>query len=323
MPPIARVVGTILLGIAATGLANPGFGQEYPSKPLRVVIPFPPGTPQDFILRMISDRVQAGLKQPLIIENRPGATGNIGAEIVAKAVPDGYTLLATVDSIVTINPHVFRNLPFKPADLVPVIYLANDELALACHPSVGARTVSELIERAKATPINYASGGSGSPGHLAMEMFMAATGISMNHVPYKGPGPAAQDMLAGHVQCGFLATPSVMPNVKTGRLIGLAVSGSKRSAIAPELPTLAEAGVSGFEAVFGEIVMAPRGTPEPVIQLLAGELAKALAEPDVRERMMASDLEYVPGTPEEAAARLRRESAKWKQVVDRINLQVD
>jgi tripartite-type tricarboxylate transporter receptor subunit TctC len=322
MAAVARVLMTSLFGILAAG-PQIGIAQEYPSKPIRAVIPFPPGTPQDFILRLISERVQTGLKQPLIIENRPGATGAIGTEIVAKAPADGYTILVTVDSVVTINPHVYRKLTYKPEDLVPVIYLANSTLTLACHPSVGVTSAAGLVAHAKSNRVNYASGGAGAPGHLAMEMFTTAAGITMNHVPYKGPVPAAQDMLAGHVQCGFLATIAVLPHVKAGKLSGLAVSTSKRSPIAPELPTLAEAGIAGFNAGFGEMVLVPRGTPEPVIRLLADEMAKALAQPDVRERMVAADLEYPPGTPAEAAARLQRESAKWKQVVERIKLQVD
>ena len=224
----------------------------------------------------------------------------------------------------TINPHIYRKLTFKPdVDLVPVIYLANDAQTLVCHPSVPVKSVADFIAYAKANPLNYASGGQGVPGHMATELFMAATGIKMTHIPYKGPGPAMQDVIAGQVPCGFLATPVVIPHVKSGKLNGLAVSQTKRSPIAPDLPTVAEAGVPGYDAGFGEIVMAPRGTPEPVIRLLADEMAKILAQPDIRERMLASDLEYVPGTPADAAARLQRDSAKWKQVVDKINLQVD
>lgn len=323
MSGIARLLLATLFGTLAAGLSHLCAAQNFPSKPIRAVIPFPPGTPQDFILRLISDRLQVALKQPLIMENRPGATGTIGTEIVAKAPPDGYTILVTVDSVITISPHVYKKLGYAPGDLAPVIYLADSTLTLACHPSVGVKSAAELVAHAKSNRVNYASGGAGAPGHLAMEMFTAAAGVAMNHVPYKGPGPAAQDMLAGHVQCGFLATPAVMPHVKAGKLSGLAVSTPKRSPIAPELPTLAEAGVTGFSAGFGEMVLVPRGTPEPVIRVLADEIAKALAQADVRERMTASDLVYTPGTPGEAAARLQRESARWKDVVDRIKLQVD
>ena len=310
--------------VLALGLAQHSIAQTYPNKSIRIVVPFPPGSPEDFITRVMSERLQAGLKQPLVIENKPGAGGNIGAEIVAKATPDGYTVLVSIDTVVTINPHIYKKLAFKPeSDLVPVVYLANTAQTLVCNPAVPVKSMAEFIAHARATPLNYASGGQGVPGHMAMELFLAATGLKMTHIPYKGPGPAMQDVMAGQVPCGFLATPVVVPQVKSGKLIGVAVSQTKRSPIAPELPTVAEAGVAGYDAGFGLLLQVPRGTPEPVMRVLAEEVARVLAHPEVRERMLASDLEYVPGTPADAAARVQRDSAKWKQVVDRIKLQVD
>jgi len=298
--------------------------QGYPAKPIRIIVPFPPGAPEDFVTRVMSERLQANLRQSLIIENKPGAGGNIGAEIVAKAPPDGYTLMASIDTVVTINPHVYKKLSFKPeADFVPVVYLANTAQTLVCHPSVPARTLAEFVAHAKASNLNYASGGQGVPGHMAMELFLAASGLRMTHIPYKGPGPATQDVLAGQVPCGFLATPVVIPHVKSGKLTGLAVSQTRRSPIAPELPTVAEAGFAGFDAGFGLLLQAPRGTPEAIVRTLAEEVAKVLALPEVRERMLAADLEYVPGTPASAAARVASDAAKWRTVVERIKLQVD
>jgi tripartite-type tricarboxylate transporter receptor subunit TctC len=313
------------VGSAAQAQTAPaGAVGSWPARPIRVVIPFPPGSPQDFIVRLVGDRVGADLKQPLVVENRPGAGGNIGVEMVAKAPADGYTVLATVDTVVTINPHIYRSLSFRPdVDLVPVIYLANDAQTLVCHPGVPVKTLPEFIAWARSGTVNYASGGQGVPGHMATELFMAATGLRMNHVPYKGPGPAMQDVMAGQVSCGFLATAVVMPQVRAGKLTGIAVSQTKRSPIAPELPTVAEAGVPGYDAGFGELLMVARGTPEPIIRTLWETFGRALSQPDVRERMMAVDLEYVPGTPAEAAARLQRDSVKWKAVTDRIGLKVD
>ena len=322
---MSRFTRQIILAAAlAPALVQVGAAQTYPAKPIRIVVPFPPGAPEDFITRVISERLQTNLKQSLIIENRPGAGGNIGAEIVAKAPPDGYTIMAAIDTVVTINPHIYKKLSFRPeADFVPVVYLANTAQTLVCHPSVPAKTLAEFVAHAKTNSLNYASGGQGVPGHMTMELFMSASGIKMTHIPYTGPGPATQDVLAGQVPCGFLATPVVIPHVKTGKLTGLAVSQTKRSPIAPELPTVAEAGFAGFDAGFGLLLQAPRGTPDAVVRLLADEVAKVLALPDTRERMLAADLEYVPGTPASAAARVASDSAKWRQVVDRIKLQVD
>ena len=324
MSRFARAVFSGLLTVLAPAVVQVCAAQAFPAKPIRIVVPFPPGSPEDFVTRVMSERLQANLRQPLIIENKPGAGGNIGAEMVAKAPPDGYTLLASIDTVVTINPHIYKKLTFRPdADLVPVVYLANTAQTLVCHPSVPARTLAEFVAHAKTNTLNYASGGQGVPGHMTMELFMATSGLRMTHIPYKGPGPATQDVLAGQVPCGFLATPVVVPHVKSGKLTGLAVSQTKRSPIAPDLPTVAEAGFPGFDAGFGLLVQAPRGTPDAVVRVLADEIAMVLALPEIRERMLAADLEYVPGTPASAAARVARDSAKWQQVVERIKLQVD
>jgi tripartite-type tricarboxylate transporter receptor subunit TctC len=309
---------------ALAGMPQGAPAQTYPNKPVRVVVAFPPGTPNDFILRLISDRFQATLKQQLIIENRPGAGGNIGSEVVAKAAPDGYTLLGTVDTAISVNPLIYSKLSFRPeTDLVPVIYLANSAQTLVCNPAVPANSVAELIAYAKTTPMNYASGGAGTPGHLAAELFLDATGVKMNHIPYKGPGPATQDVLGGQVPCGFLTTSVVAPHVTSGKLKGLAVTKARRSQLAPDLPTVAEAGVKGYEAVFGEMLLAPKGTPDSVVKLLNETISSILREPEIRERLLGLDLEFVANSPAEDAARIRRESDKWKHVVERIHLRVD
>jgi tripartite-type tricarboxylate transporter receptor subunit TctC len=310
---------------ASAGTAPTGaLAQSYPNKPVTVTSAFPPGAPHDFIVRLVGEPFQAALKQPLIAENKPGAGGNIGAEVVTRAAPDGYSLLATVDTVVTVNPRLYRNLSFKAdVDLVPVIYLANSAQTLVCHPSVPVKSVPELVAYAKSHDMSYASGGQGVPGHLAAELFLAATGVRMTHIPYKGPNPATQDLLGGAVQCGFLATPVVMPHVKSGKLIGLAVTSAKRSPIAMELPTMSEAGVPGAEATFGEVLMAPKGTPASVVAALNEAIGVMLTAQDVRNRMLAVDLEFVPNTPEQAAARLRREADKWARVVERLGLRAD
>lgn len=311
---------SLALGAAVGG---PVRAQGWPAKPITVISAFPPAN-NDQIIRMVDGPFQAALKQPLVIENRPGAGGNIGAEAVVRAAPDGHTLLVTVDTVVTVNPRLYPNLKFKAdADLVPVIYLASTAQTLACHPSVPVKSVAELVAHAKAHDLSYASGGQGVPGHLAAEMFLAATGVRMTHIPYKGPAAAVQDLIGGNVHCGFLATPTAMPHVKSGRLTGLAVTSAKRSPIAMELPTMHEAGIAGFEASFGQLLLAPKGTPPAVVTALNETFGAALAQADVRARMLAMDLEFVPNTPEQAAARLRREADKWARVVERLGLRAD
>lgn len=311
---------TLALGASVGGIAT---AQTWPSKPITVISAFPPAN-NDQIIRMVDGPFQASFKQPLVIENRPGAGGNIGAEAVVRAAPDGHTLLVTVDTVATVNPRLYPNLRFKAdADLVPVIYLANSAQTLVCHPSVPVKSVAELVAHARTHDLSYASGGQGVPGHLAAEMFLAATGVRMTHIPYKGPAAAVQDLVGGNVHCGFLATPTAMPHVKSGRLIGLAVTSARRSPIAMELPTISEAGVAGFEASFGQLLLAPRGTPPAVVAALNESFSAALSRPEVRARMMVMDLEFVPNTPEQAAARLRREADKWARVVDRLGLRAD
>jgi len=192
-----------------------------------------------------------------------------------------------------------------------------------CNPAVPVKTVAEFVAYAKTHDLDYASGGQGTPGHLSAELFIAATGVKMNHVPYKGPGPATQDVIAGQVPCGFLATPVVMPHVKSGKLNALGVTSTKRVPIAPEVPTIAESGVAGYEAAFGEMLLVPKGTPDAVVKHLNEMIGKILQQPEVRDRMLASDLEFVPNTVDEAAARLRRETQKWGAVIDRLGLQLD
>ncbi|MBL8313719.1 MAG: tripartite tricarboxylate transporter substrate binding protein [Rubrivivax sp.] len=310
----------LALGNGASGNA---VAQSWPIKPVTVISAFPPAN-NDQIIRMVDGRFQAAYQQALVIENRPGAGGNIGAEAVARAAPDGHTLLVTVDTVVTVNPRIYATLKFKAdADLVPVIYLANTAQTLACHPSVPVKSVAELVAHARSHDLSYASGGQGVPGHLAAEMFLAATGVRMTHIPYKGPSAALQDLMGGNVHCGFLATPTVMPHVKSGKLTGLAVTSTRRSPIAMELPTMNEAGIAGLEASFGQLLLAPKGTPATVVAALNETFSAALAQADVRARMLAMDLEFVPNTPEQAEARLRSEAEKWARVVDRLGLRAD
>lgn len=316
---------TCLVALATAGAVS-AFAQastNWPTRAIKTVVAYPPGTPGDVTLRLIAERVGTALGQPFIIDNKPGAAGNIGAEVVANSPPDGYTLLESPDATFTINPLVYQKLNFKPEGIVPITTLVTFSQMLVCHPSVPVRSVADLRNHAKSRSLSYASGGVGSPGHLVMEMFLSATATKMTHVPYKGPVPAAQDLLSGQVACAFLVTNAVAPHVKAGRLVGLAMSGRKRSNLVPEVPTMQEAGVPNFDATFAEMLYAPRGVPAEVIRRVQTEVAKALQQPDVRERLAGIDVEPVGNSPEEAARRIQAESERWAPVVRQINLRLE
>ena len=319
--PFRILSAMLIVGIFA-GTA-PAVAQQWPQKPIKIVVAFPPGTPGDITLRGINDKLGTALGQPVVIENRPGAGGNIGAEAVGNSAPDGYTLLQGPDSIMTINPQIYGNTGFRPENMTAVTTLVPGVQMLSCHPSVGVKTVQELITIARIKPMNYASGGAGVPGHLAMEMFLSAAGIKMTHIPYKGPSPAVQDLLAGQVSCAFLTSGVVAPMIKAGKLVGLGVSGKKRSILLPDMPTMHEAGLKDFDATFTEMVWVPKGTPDSVVTRLTTEINKALVAPEMRERLTALGVEAIGGSPAEAAARNKSEFERWAPVIKRLGLKVD
>jgi len=315
-----RLLSTLLFLCLPTA----ALAQDWPTKPIRVVINFPPGGPSEILTRLVGERLLPTLGQPLVIENKPGASGNIGAEAVAKAAADGYTFGVTPDTLYTVNPLVYQKMAFRPsADLVPVILLGSFSQMLVCNPSLPVKTLRELIELAKGGKLAYASGGAGVPGHLASELLLSMTGVSMLHVPYKGPAPATADVVAGQVPCGFLATPTVLPHVKAGKLNALAVSTRARSPIAPDVPTAEEAGVAGFDAPFYLVLFAPKDTPQAIIARMNAEVAKALAEPEVKQRVAALDIVTLGGSPQEARATIEATANRWAPVVRRIGLKLD
>jgi tripartite-type tricarboxylate transporter receptor subunit TctC len=312
-----------LLAMATLALSATAGAQTWPSKPVRLLVAFPPGAPGDIIARLIQPALQLSLGQAVLVDNKPGAGGNIGAQEVARAT-DGHTFLIGPDTMLKVNPHLYKKLAFKPAeDLVPVTLLAGFNQMLVCNPAVGVKAVAELVALSRKQKLSYASGGPGAPGHLAMEMFLASTGTEMTHVPYRGPAPAAQDVLGATLPCGFLATPVVGPFVRDGKLVALAVSGSKRTASLPSVPTMADAGVAGYDASFFETLSAPKGTPAAVIDRLQQEVARALADAKVRSALAAADLEPLASTPAEAARQIRSDSDKWRSVNEKIKLQLD
>ncbi len=320
-----RLRALALLAPLATlsALAPSAQAQAWPDKPIRMIVPLPPGGPSDIVLRGAAPGVLQALRQPLVIDNKPGANGNIGATEAARAVPDGYTWLWTTDTTFTVNPHVYAKMPFAQGDLQPVMRASVFSQTLVCNPKVGVKTVAEFVRKAKETKLSYASGGAGSPGHLTTELFESAAGIQMTHVPYRGPAPAVQDMLGGQVDCGFLAGPTVLPHVRAGKLVALAVSGAKRSPLLPEVPTVAESGYPRFDASFSLVLLAPKGVPAATVQKMHEALSVALKTPEMAEKLAQSDQSVAADSPAETVARLAQDAQRWGEVARRINLRLD
>ena len=316
-PLLALALASLLAPISASAQSN------WPERPIRVVLPFPPGGPSDIVMRLAAEKMQVSLKQTIVIDNKPGAGGNLGSAEVARAAPDGYTWLWGTDTLVTVNPHVYKQLPFKADDLVPVTLGTTFSQTLVCNPALGVKTLAELIAKAKSSKLSYASGGAGVPGHLSMELLQSMAGFEMSHVPYKGPAPATQDVLGNQVPCGLLAGPTVLPHVRAGKLVALAVSGSNRSPTLPDVPTIAEAGVPGYQADFALAMYAPKGVPEAIVTRFRQAFVDALKSPDVTDKLRAGDQIVVGSTPAQAAATLAADSKKWGEVARRIKLGLD
>ena len=314
---------TLIAALLAVCASSSALAQAWPQRPIKVVIPFPPGGPSDLVMRTATEKIQTILKQPVVIENQPGAGGNIGAATVARAAPDGYTFLFATDTLLTVNPHVYKSMPFKLDDLKPISVLSSFSQTLVCNPSLGVKSVSELIAKSKTMPLSYASGGAGVPGHLSTELLLSMTGMQMTHIPYKGPAPAMQDVLANQVPCGLLAGPTVLPHVRSGKLTALAVSGHSRSPSLPEVPTMDEAGVKGYEADFSLILMAPKQVSDEIVAKFRQAVVDALRNPEATERLKASDQIVIGSTPEQAVARVAKDFAKWGAVSRKIGLSLD
>lgn len=298
----------------------------YPTRPIRLVVPFPPGGPADVLARVVGDKLGAAMGKPVVVENRAGAGGNIGMELVAKAAPDGYTLVLAPAGNLTVNPSLYRNVPYDVAkDFAPVTVIAAVPNVLVVHPSVPAHNVSELIAYARANPgkLNFSSPGAGSGAHLAGELFKSMTKTDMVHVPFTGIAPAVTAVVSGDVQLMFAGAPSVLQHVRAGKLNALGVASLKRIATAPDLPTLAESGLPGFDVTSWYSIVAPAATPAEIINRLHDEIAKALREADVREKLAGLGAEPVANTPAEFAAMIRTEGAKWGEIVRSAKITIE
>ena len=312
-PAKLRIIGAALLAVLATS----ALAQGYPTKPAKVVVPYPPGGPTDIVARVVSQKLSEQTGQQFIVENRPGAGGNIGAEAVAKSPADGYTLLVATTAH-AINPALFKSLGYNLVkDFAPVSQLTSGPLVIVANPSLPAKNVKELIALAKAKPgtLNYASSGNGQSTHLSAELFGAMAGVKMNHIPYKGSAPALTDVMGGQASLMFDTMLSAMPQVKNGKLKAIAVTSAARSPAAPDLPTVAESGLPGYEAIAWNGLLAPAGTPAEVVNKLNAELKKALDAPDVKDRFSAQGFGAAWNTREAFAKFIQAELDKWAKVV--------
>jgi tripartite-type tricarboxylate transporter receptor subunit TctC len=309
-----QIIGALVL-CAGFGLTS---AADYPTRPIRLIVPFPPGGGTDIVARAVSAKLTEAWNQQIIIDNRGGAGGVIGADTVAKSTPDGYTLLFGTPGALVINPLLNSKLPYNAVrDFAPVSLLALNPQLLAVHQSLPVNSVKELIAFAKAQPakLNYASVGEGTPNHLAMELFKSMTGTNLVHVPYKGAAPAVTDLLGGHVQLMFNPMPPLLPHVKSGRLRALAVGGTQRSSALPEIPTVAEAGVPGYEYVTWYSIVAPAKTPRAIIDRLNKQLAAVLAMPEVAQRLSSQGAEPRSSTPEELAKFMQEDTKRLGAVI--------
>jgi tripartite-type tricarboxylate transporter receptor subunit TctC len=321
---------TLLAALAASPVALRAplaFAQTaYPSQPIRIVVPFPPGGATDIMARAAAQKLAEAWKAQVVVDNRPGAGGNIGSELVAKAAPDGYTLEMGTVGTHAINASLYAKMPYDHVkDFTPVVLVAAVPNVLVVHPSVPANSVQELIAYAKANPgkLNFASSGAGTSIHLSGELFKVMAGVQMTHVPYKGSAPAITDLLGGQVQLMFDNLPPSLPHIRAGKLRALAVTTSERAPALPDVPTVAESGLPGFEASSWFGLLAPAGTPREIVVKINGEIARWLVTPEAKEKMIAIGANAKGGTPEDFAKHIADETAKWAKVVKESGAKVD
>ena len=320
----AAIFYFVVFGAHGQSATNAG-STRWPSKPIRWVVPFPPGGGADVLARTLSPKLAEALGQPVVVENRSGASGNIGAESVAKASADGYTILFALSGTHAINPAIYRTMPFKEADFAPVIWLTSVLPVIAVIPSLPVKTVGELVAYDKANPgkLSYGTSGNGTIMHLSGEMLKLMTDSHMVHIPYRGGGPAMIALLAGEVQFSFAESVTLIPHLKSGKLRALAITTAKRSAAMPDVPTVAESGVPGYEVESWNGVLVPAATPREIIARLNAEFNKILSAPEMRERLAASGYEPIGGEAERFGLLIGAETVQWSRVAKAVGLQID
>ncbi|MEO8134109.1 MAG: tripartite tricarboxylate transporter substrate binding protein [Betaproteobacteria bacterium] len=318
---VACLITTLMVVAAPAAVAQP-----YPNKPIKLVAPSTPGDAPDVIARLVADKLSVVLGQQVVVENKPGAGGVVGSDAVAKAPPDGYTLIMGNAGSHGINAAVYAKLPYDiQRDFAPVSQVAVAPNVMVINPAIPANTVAEFIAYAKSKPgkLSYASGGNGSSAHMSMELFKAMAGVDIEHIPYKGSSPALTDLVGGQVAVFIGNMPPTVPLIKAGKLRALAVTTKSRSALMPELPTIGEAGLPGYETVAWFGVFAPAGTPPEIVNRLSVEIGKIARSPEMREKLLAMGAEPVGGTPEEFKAVVDRDIAKWKPLAQKVGIKVD
>ncbi len=318
--------GVAVLLAASASWAVAHTAQNFPNRSLRMVIHFPPGGPTDFVGRARGQKLSEAWKQQVIVENRPGAGGVIGIEAVLRSPADGYTLLFGTGGSLALAPALTPKLPYNVfTDLAPITLAVINPQILVVHPSLPVRTVNDLIKLAKSKPgqINYGSVGPGSPQHMGMELLKSMAGVDLVHIPYKGTAPAMTELIAGQISAMFNSMPSVLPHIATGRLRGIAVGSAKRSPAAPDIPTVAEAGLKGFQYVTWYALLAPAATPKDVITKINAESVKILSHPEMVQRLSSQGAEPTPGTPDELGKFMREEFEDWKKVIKAANIRLE
>ena len=317
-----------MIAVAGTSACFPmmASAQAYPTRAIRVIVPFAPGGASDLLPRMLGQKMSEAWGQQIIIDNRPGAAGNIGMELGAKAPADGYTLLSAPNGNLVVNPHMYSKLPYDVfRDLAPVTLIAAVQNVFVVHPSVPVKNVRELVALAKVQPGNltYGSPGNGSQGHVGVELLKMMAGIDMTHVPYNGVGPAMRELMGGQISVALAQTQAAVAHIQSGKLRAVAAASAKRLTILPELPTVAESGYTGFEAVSWYALMAPAGTPKDIVSRLSAESARVVQLPDIRDRLTALGAEPVGSSPDQLITTMRTESARWAKVIKVANIRAD
>jgi len=324
MNAIQRSLTAVLaIGLGVSLSMPAAHAQSFPAKPIRFINNFPAGGPSDFLARTVGEAITTHFKQPVVTENKAGAGGNIGADLVAKSPADGYTVLFGIDTAFTVNPFIYKGMPFKPADFKPVMVMVSSGLLVGANPGSGIKTMKDLIAQGKGKGLNFSSGGSGSPGHLAAEIFMDAADIKIQHIPYKGNSPAVLAVMSGEVDAGVLATPGMLPHVKAGKITPLAVTSRQRSRSAPDVPTVLEVGLKDLELEVLYVAMVPAATPEPVIQLLQKAFTDALKRPDTQAQLASMDLFYEGLIGAEAAKRISDLSQRYERIIKSTGMKVE
>jgi tripartite-type tricarboxylate transporter receptor subunit TctC len=321
-----RMFAAALAALSVFAAAPVVAQQAWPARPLKLIVPYAPGGSTDQLSRAIAERLGGALGQPVVVENRPGGNTIIGAEATAKAPPDGYTMFMGSSGSLAVNPHVYAKLPYEPnRDFAYVTLTASSPLVLVVNPSVPAKTVREFVDLAKAKPgaVSFASVGNGNPLHLAGELFKSMAGVDMLHVPYNGSAPALAAILGAQVDSMFDVVLTATPHVKAGKLRALGITGPKRVATLPEVPTIAESGYPGYDASIWFGIVVPKGTPQPVVQRLNAELVKILRSDEMRQKFDPLALELMASTPEEMGAFVAKESQKWGKVIRDFNIRIE